>query len=366
MTDPGDSGARPFDGRVRQLRRLLGDEGLGALVVFDPLNVRYLTGFTGSAGVALVSAEETVLVSDFRYRLQAREQALDARFVEVDGRLSDLLPDLLDRVEGVVGIESDHLTVAEWERLRPGLEALENRAVGGLVERLRRVKSAAEIAAVSEAAKLAVAVMEHLQEMPVVGRSERDVAFDLEVWVRREGSGALPFPIIVGWGPNGAKPHADAGGTVIAGGGLLVVDLGATVDGYASDMTRTFATGVLGTAETEAFEATLRAQAAGRAAARAGTACAEVDAAARGVIEAAGFGDEFKHGLGHGVGLNVHEAPTLGPRSTDTLEAGMVVTIEPGVYLEGTGGVRIEDTVVVEEGGIRVLTESDRSLILLS
>jgi Xaa-Pro aminopeptidase len=357
---------RPFEERVLRLHAAFHEDGLEGLVVFDPLNVRYLTGFTGSAGVVLVSSEETVLVSDFRYRVQAREQAFEARFVEVEGRLSDLLPALVCDMQGAVGIESDYLTVGEWERIRPGLEAVDHRTVGGIVQRLRRIKSEQEIRTIADAAELAVAAMEHLREMPVVGRSEREVAFELETWVRREGSGAVPFPYIVGWGPNGAKPHAEAGDTVIDPGGLLVVDLGASVDGYASDMTRTFATGRVGVAETHAFETTLRAQEAGRAAARAGAGCAEVDAAARKIIEDAGLGEDFKHGLGHGVGLDVHEDPSLGPRSADMLEAGMVVTIEPGVYLEGLGGVRIEDTVVVEEGGIRVLTESDRSLLVLS
>lgn len=366
MTKRGKDDDRPFGERVRRLRAALLQDGLGGLVIFDPLNVRYLTGFTGSAGVVLVSPEETVLVSDFRYRVQAREQALEARFVEVEGRLADLLPALVDGMDGAVGVESDHLTVGEWERIQPGLEAVDHRTVGGIVQRLRRVKSEQEIQAITDAAELAVAVMEHLREMPVVGRSEREVALELETWVRREGSGPVPFPYIVGWGPNGAKPHAEAGDTLIDAGGLLVVDLGASVDGYASDMTRTFATGLVGAAETHAFETTLRAQKAGRAAARAGARCADVDAAARKIIEDAGLGEEFKHGLGHGVGLDVHEDPSLGPRSADTLEAGMVVTVEPGVYLEGLGGVRIEDTVVVEEGGVRVLTESDRSLVVLS
>ncbi|MHB1343528.1 MAG: M24 family metallopeptidase [Thermoleophilia bacterium] len=357
---------RPFEGRVRRLQDALAADDLGALVVFDPLNVRYLTGFTGSAGVLLVLRGEAVLVSDFRYRVQAREQAPETRFLELEGRLSSLLPDLLGEVDGVVGIESDHVTVAEWERIRPNLDTVVHRLAGGMVQRLRRVKSEQEIRSIAQAADLAVAVMEHLREMHVIGHTEHEVAFELETWVRREGSGVLPFPIIVGWGANGAKPHAEAGGTVIEGGGLLVVDLGASVDGYASDMTRTFATGPVGEAETRAFETTLRAQEAGRSAVRAGAVCAEVDAVARAVIADAGLGDKFKHGLGHGVGLDVHEEPTLGPRSTDTLESGMVVTVEPGVYLEGVGGVRIEDTVVVEEGAARVLTESDRSLVVLS
>lgn len=361
-----DTNERPYDGRVEALRSVLKRDDLKGLLVFDPVNVRYLTGFSGSAGVVLVLPDECVLASDFRYRVQALEQAPETRFVELEGAFSTALPQLVQGFQGRLGVEKDDLRVADWEKLGSALAGIEHSLVGGHVRKMRRVKSTEELRAIREASTLAVNVMERLRDMRVVGRTEHDVALDLEVWARRQGSEGVPFPYIVGWGPNGAKPHAEAGETVIGARGLLVVDLGAVVDGYASDMTRTFATGQLGDEEARAFDVTLRAQKAGREAAAPGVACRDVDAAARNVVAGEGFGDNFKHGLGHGVGLEVHEEPTVSMRSEDTLEPGMVVTIEPGIYLEGVGGVRIEDSVVVTDIGIDVLTESERGLQTLT
>ncbi len=352
--------------RVEALRERLAAEDLAALIVLDHLNIRYLTGFMGSAGVVVVLPEEMVLLSDFRYRTQAREQSAQVRFIEVEGEVSDLLGTVLTEVDGRVGVEKDHLTVSQWERFEPKLRPKETILVAGLVQDLRRVKSVEEIRAISEASRLTVAVMERVREIGVVGRSERDVALDLEMWARRQGSDVVPFAYIVAWGPNGAKPHAVAGDAIIGDRGLLVVDIGTTIDGYASDMTRTFATGEVGSECRRAFDVTLEAQEAARGCAGPGVRCSEVDRVARGVIEAHGLGDRFKHGLGHGVGLDVHEAPTLSQRSEDVLTQGMVVTIEPGVYLEGACGVRIEDTVVVTDAGIEVLTAYERGFTIVA
>jgi len=362
----GDRTERPYKGRVEALRSTLGSDDLSGLLVLDPVNVRYLTGFTGSAGVVLVMPDECLLMSDFRYRVQAREQATEARFVELEGALSAILPDLVRGLSGRLGVEKDHLRVEDWEKLGSALADTDHSLVGGHVRMMRRVKSRGELQAIREASILAVDVMKHLHEINVVGRTERDIALDLEVWARRQGSEGVPFPYIVAWGPNGAKPHAEPGDTVIGEGGLLVVDLGAVVDGYASDMTRTFATGSVGDEELRAFDVTLRAQGVGREVAGPGVSCRHVDTSARDVIEAEGFGDFFRHGLGHGVGLEVHEDPTVGPRSEDTLEAGMVVTIEPGIYLQGVGGVRIEDSVAVTDTDIETLTELERGLQTLA
>lgn len=356
----------PYAGRVAALRESLAGESVDGLLVFDPFNIRYLTGFTGSAGVVFVTPEECVLISDFRYRVQAREQAADARFHELDGPLSAALPDIVAGFGGVLGVEKDALHVADWERLSPALEKTEHLLVGGHVRNMRRVKSARELEAIREACKLAVQTVQRLHDIPVVGRTERDVALDLEFWARRNGSDGIPFTYIVAWGPDSAKPHAEAGEHVIGEGGLLVVDLGATVDGYAADITRTFQTGRVSAEESRAYEVTRKAQAEARRQAGPGVRCADVDHAARDLITAEGFGDLFKHGLGHGVGLEVHEDPTLGARSEDILEPGMVVTIEPGIYMEGLGGIRIEDSVAVTESGIEVLTEMDRDLLTLT
>lgn len=361
-----DATERPYHGRLQALRSALDSDGLAGLVVFDPVNIRYLTGFTGSAGVALVLPEECLLASDFRYTIQAHEQAHESRFVELDGAFSAALPGLVADFQGRMGVEKDYLRVGEWEKLGPALEGIDHSLVGGHVRKLRRLKAPGEVQSIREASSLAVEVMKHLFDMPVVGRRERDIALDLEVWGRRHGSDGVPFSYIVAWGPNGAKPHAEPGDTVIGAQGLLVVDLGAVVDGYASDMTRTFATGPVSDEESHAYAVALRAQEVGREEAGPGVSCRQVDKAARDVIEGEGLGDFFKHGLGHGVGLEVHEEPTVSSRSDDVLEPGMVVTIEPGIYLEGVGGVRIEDSVVVTEAGIEVLTDMERRLETLT
>jgi len=354
--------ADAYASRVQRLRRSLAEDDLAALVVFDPRNVRYLTGFTGSAGVVIVRPDEVLLVSDFRYRLQAAAQAPGARFVEPEGQLRDVLPSLLSGLDSTVGVEPGHLTVEQWRRLEGALDDVPHGFTEGSVDRLRMIKEPAEVEAIRTAAAIVVGVLEYLGGLSVIGRTERMVALDLEMWVRTHGSEAVPFPYIVATGPRGAMPHAETSDAVLRPGDLLVVDIGAQVDGYASDVTRTFAVGSVGAEERALHALVLEAQEAARGMAHAGLPCAELDKVARGVIEAAGKGELFKHGLGHGVGLDVHEEPRVSSQSTDILQAGMVVTIEPGVYVPNRGGVRIEDTVLLTETGIEVLSECDRGL----
>lgn len=351
--------------RVERLRGSLREAGLAGLVVFGGRNIRYLTGFTGSDGIVVVREDEVVLVSDFRYRLQAAQEAPDVRFVEVDDGMGRALLSLL-KGAGRIGFESDHLTIGRWQSFDRTLEDVDRGLVAGLVEKLRMVKTPEELPPLRAAARLAALTEERLQDMHVVGRSERDVALDLEMWVRQQGSEPTPFSFIVAAGPRGAMPHAEVTTAVIEPGHLLVVDLGAVVDGYASDTTRTFATGSLGPREHEIYDLVLRAQRAARDACRPGMTGAELDAVARGLIEEQGMGEYFKHSLGHGVGLDVHEEPRISSRSSQVLEPGMVITIEPGIYLPDLGGVRIEDTVLVTEGGAEVLTESERGLLTLA
>jgi Xaa-Pro aminopeptidase len=341
-------------------------DGLSALLVFGLKNIRYLTGFSGTAGVLAVLPDELILISDFRYRLRAKEEAPQARFVEVNDHLKDHLPGLLQNVGGVVGIEDSHLTLQLWRKLEDGLHGRDHRFVSGKVEQLRMVKSDVELNALRRSAALVSRVMASLSERDVVGMTERQLAFELETFARREGSEPLPFDFIVAAGPHGAMPHAEPSGTPIAPGALLVVDIGTSVGGYASDMTRTFATGRLSEQEREIYDLVRRAQEAGRAAARPGVPCAQVDQVAREVIAAAGYGELFQHGLGHGVGLEVHEAPRLSASSDEVLEEGMVVTVEPGIYVPELGGVRIEDTVLVTAAGAESLTDFERDLVTLS
>lgn len=351
--------------RVDAVRHAMAQQGLQALVVFDPRNIRYLTGFTGEDSCVVITPSEVVLVSDFRFRLQAGMEAPSARLVEVDSKLADALPGIVGGLDGDVGVESSFLTLASWLEVDEALSAVAHLPVKGIIEKLREVKTPAEIERCREAGRLAAEAMGRLLDMKVVGRSEREVALDIEMWARKHGSGPMPFDYIVAAGPRGAMPHGVASEALIPANSLLVVDMGVLVDGYASDMTRTFATGRLSDRELEMYAVVRAAQEAGRAAVKAGVSGVDADRAARAVIDQAGMGEFFQHSLGHGVGLEIHEAPRLGPRSTDVLASGHVVTVEPGVYVQSLGGVRIEDTVVVGEAECEILTEFSRDIVTL-
>ena len=331
------------------------------LLVTNPVNVRYLTGFDSSNAALLVEPERTRLFTDFRYIEAAR--AVDGVEAVQTGR--SLVGWLAENLSGRVGFEADVLPFALAETLRGG--GLELVPRSRLVERLRAVKDAAELDAIRRACAITDRMFERLAaDVPFVGRTERDVAWEIQRLHHEEGADAQAFDSIVGAGPTGSRPHARAGRRVIGAGELVVIDTGCTVDGYASDCTRTFATGPLDGEMQEAYEFVLVAQLAGLGAIRAGASGMEADAAARRVVEESPFAGTFGHGLGHGLGLDVHEAPRLSPESPDTLVAGNVVTVEPGVYLSGRFGVRTEDVVVVTETGIENLTGFRKDLVTVS
>ncbi|MBX5470612.1 MAG: aminopeptidase P family protein [Thermoleophilaceae bacterium] len=347
--------------RADRLAELLAERELDALVVSDLVNVRYLTGYTGSNGVAIVGRDLRVFITDFRYVEQAERQVQG--FELRQGRL-DLLGDAAKLLGGRVGFEDQHLTVRQHERLSdsaPG--GVELVASGGLVERLRAVKDEDELRRIREAAEIADDVYEHIVSRGLVGRSEREVAVDLEHQMRLRGAEGPSFDSIVASGPHGALPHAEPRPEPIARGTLVTIDIGCRVDGYCSDCTRTFATGEIPDEMRAVYDLVRSAQEEALAAVRAGAECKAVDAVARGRIEAAGHGERFGHGLGHGVGLEVHEGPRLAASAEGRLEAGNVVTVEPGVYLPGEFGVRIEDLVVVTEDGPEILSRFPKSLI---
>jgi Xaa-Pro aminopeptidase len=327
------------------------------LLVSSGLNVRYLTGFDSSNAALLVEPDRVRLFSDFRYADAARE-VQGVEFVETKRSLFASLAELLD---GRVGFEADAVPYGAWETLRrDGLELIPRR---GLVEGLRAVKEERELTAIRRAAEITSEAYARLAEEPFVGRTERELAWRLEEHFHELGAHAPAFETIVASGPNGARPHARPTDRETVAGETVVVDAGALVDGYCADCTRTFATGPLPDELKDAYAACLEGQLAGLEAVRPGTTGVDADAAARGRIEAAGLGEEFGHGLGHGVGLDVHEAPRLSRESTDTLAAGNVVTVEPGIYLEGLGGIRIEDLVIVGEDGPEVLTSFTKDLV---
>jgi Xaa-Pro aminopeptidase len=346
--------------RAERLAELVAGEGLERLLVTNLVNVRYLTGFTGTNGACLCGPDDRLFLTDFRYTERAETETEGWEIVTIRG---EWLLGLAERLGGRCGFEDQQLSVKAFGRLQEEVaEGTELIAAGGLVERLRRVKDEGELAAIAEAAKLADQVYEWSLERGLRGRSERDVARAAEARIR-ELDGEPSFPPIVAAGPNGALPHAEPGERDIGPDELVIFDMGAQLDGYCSDCTRTFATGPeIGELGEAAYAVVHDAQAAALEAVAAGKSNRDLDAVAREIIEAAGHGDRFGHGLGHGVGLEVHEGPSLNPRSEDSLLVNEVVTIEPGVYLPGEFGVRIEDLVVVTDDGHRNLSGLPKEL----
>jgi Xaa-Pro aminopeptidase len=346
-------------GRGDRLEALLAERELERMLVTDLTNVRYLTGFTGSNGACICGPDMRLFLTDFRYTKRAEAEIEGWETITVSG---DWLGAIAERLEGRTGFEDDHMAVRSLVKLKEKLgEGVEAVPAGGLVERLRRVKDAGELAAIEAASKIADQVWQWSVERGLAGRSERDVARAAEARIRELG-GDPSFAAIVAAGPNAALPHAGPGEREIGRGELVVFDMGAQLDGYCSDGTRTFATGDPGAEAREVYEVVLAAQLASLEAVRAGAKSEDVDAVARKVIGDAGHGERFGHGLGHGVGLEIHEVPVLSPRSDEELAAGEVVTVEPGIYLPGKFGVRIEDFVVVEDDGYRNLSSLPKDL----
>jgi Xaa-Pro aminopeptidase len=347
--------------RTDRLVELLEARELDSLLVTDLLNVRYLTGFTGTNGACVVTRDERLFFTDFRYVEQARTQVPEYERVEA-GR--DMLGDLSGRLRGRAGFDDEHLSVAAHaklaEKVGTGVELVR---AGGLVEELRAVKEPEEVAAMRAAAELATAAYESLRERGLAGRTEREVAIQLVRFMEDAGAEGPSFPPIVAAAEHGASPHAVPRDVEIPRDTLVVIDMGAMVDGYCSDCTRTLATGSPGDGALEIYELVLRAQMEALAATKAGAQNREVDAVAREIIDAAGHAAHFGHGLGHGVGLEVHEAPRLGKTADGALEAGNAVTVEPGVYLPGDVGVRIEDLVIVTDGEPDILTGFPKELV---
>ena len=341
------TGAAATAGRLTALRALLADDGLGAIVVTDAANVRYLTGYVGSNGTAVVSGEAAVLLTDSRYAVSARAQVTDAEVVigsrDLLGDIARIARDLAG--EGPVAVEAESVTLAWHERFTGRLETTP-RATRGLVEGLRLVKDAGEVALMRRAAAVADEALAHVLSQGIVGRTEREVAFALHGAMLDRGADDLSFPTIVAAGPRGARPHAVPGTERIGAGqhrapGPLPADL------------------------ERIYTVCLEAQEAALAAARPGISGADLDAVARDHIAAAGFGDHFGHGLGHGVGLEIHEGPGVRPTATDALRAGMAITIEPGIYIEGAGGVRIEDLVILTDDGCDIISGAPKTLTIV-
>ncbi|MDX6413349.1 MAG: Xaa-Pro aminopeptidase [Gaiellaceae bacterium] len=339
--------------RIERLRESLEEP----LLVTNPVNIHYLFGFKSSNAALLVESDRARLFTDFRYSEAAR--AVEG--VEFEETKRALLKDLAERLSGPVGFEADFVSYSGYETLRAGsIEPIPRRA---LVERLRAVKDDHELAAIARACEITDRMFERLVEERFVGRTERDLAWTVGQLFREEGADAVAFETIVASGPNSARPHSRATDRQIGRGETVLIDTGCVVNGYASDYTRTFTTGFVDGEIKRAYAVVLAAQQAGLDALRAGVRGVDADAAAREVVDATVFAGTFGHGLGHGLGLEIHEAPRLSPESTDTLEAGNVATVEPGIYLEGRAGIRIEDNVVITADGVRNFTGFRKDLI---
>lgn len=338
-----------------------------ALLITSLPNVCYLTGFTGSNGMLLLTPSTALLGTDGRYVVQAGQECPGLALLIDRSTLSAVATRWVDGGGAVLALEADHVTVTQWRHLVEiaGDDESRLRATSDIVEVLRQVKDGQELAALERACQISDEALGLTIAEVRVGDTEREIARRLENHMLSLGADGLSFETIVAGGPHSAIPHHQPTDRPLAAGDFLLIDFGAQVGGYHADETRTFVMGAPSDWQVELHDVVHRAQVAGRAAARAGKPLVDVDAAARQLIEQDGYGAYFDHGLGHGVGLQIHEAPFFSPRATGMLLAGSPVTIEPGVYLPGRGGVRIEDTVIVTEGECSPLTTADRGLVLL-
>ncbi|MFY9742630.1 MAG: Xaa-Pro peptidase family protein [Candidatus Sulfotelmatobacter sp.] len=357
-----------FSLRVKNLRQQLDGAKLDALLVNHLPNIRYLCGFTGSAGFLLVSENEAVLFTDSRYKVQAHEEADGAKVVIARHAVINALADRVSRrgkrsKKWALGIEADHLTVAEKKRLADLLPTLRLRNAPPLVERARMLKDGEELQRIRTAVQLGASLFDRALEVIRPGVRETEVAAEMEYTARRAGAEAMSFPTIIASGARSALPHGRASEQPIAPGGFVVCDFGVILAGYCSDQTRTVWVGEPSKEARRTYEAVREAQEAAIAAVRPGATVGDVDAAARKVLAKAGLGRYFTHSTGHGVGLEIHEPPRVAAGQKELLKPGMVITIEPGVYFRGKWGIRIEDMVAVTANGCEVLTSTGKDFV---
>lgn len=346
------------EGRIERVRAVTEKYGADSLLVTDLTNIRWCSGFCGSAGVLLISKDSTLLVTDHRYRDQVEDQLKAAGSEAQVCITSDWLETVAETLNdsAVLALEADRITWGDQRRLCDALKA-ELVPTVGVIGELRSVKDQAELVRIETAANIVDAVLSECRSQFVPGTSERQLARMLEDGMRAAGADGPAYETIVAAGANAALPHGKASDRCLASGDLLVIDAGALVDGYRSDMTRTFFIGTPDDQAVAIYELVTRAQEAGLAAIAAGVETGQIDKACRDLITKEGYGEAFTHSTGHGIGLDIHELPALRRDNTATLSVGQVVTVEPGIYLSGYGGVRVEDTVLVTQDGCRPLTK---------
>ena len=370
MTNRLVEGPRKKSGmkRLRKLRTSIAKRGLDALLLSQPENLRYLSGFAGSSGWLLISGQNAILATDFRYMEQAKRESPNFEIIQTKRELRDWLPGLVsDLGWHKLGFEANFVSYESHHKLSEAIATkqvnLELVPTTGIVEQLRSIKEPEELGFIIKAVELADAAFEQAKAIIRPGITEKEAAWEIEKLLRQERSEGTPFEIIVASGSNSALPHAQPTEKIIRPGELVLIDMGARFNGYCSDLSRTLFLGKADKTLREIYNIVLKAQTAAIEGVESGMDASQADQLARSVVEQAGYGDAFGHSLGHGVGLAVHELPALGPSSSDSLADGMVFTIEPGIYLAGKGGVRIEDMVVLENGKARVLSKAKRDLL---
>ena len=349
--------------RMQRLRQELGQRELDGILISQPENRRYLSGFDGSAGFLVVTPQDMILATDFRYIAQARSQAPDYEIFTTTNSMGDWFPRLTAglKIKGL-GFEAGHLTFTQHRQLsdilKKGKSRLKLVPVTGMVESLRVIKEPEEVGLIARAAEISDAAMGYIQDKIHAGMTEEEAAWEIERFMREKGSEPMPFDAIVASGPHSALPHAKPSARAIQAGEPIVIDIGAKVGGYCSDLSRTLYLGTPDDTFRKVYIIVLDAQLTAMSIINEGTTGEQADSSARKFIEQSGYGDAFGHGLGHGVGLAPHELPRLGPGSNEPLTSGMVFTVEPGIYLSGWGGVRIEDTVIMENGKTRAMSKA--------
>jgi Xaa-Pro aminopeptidase len=348
--------------RLQMVREKLSDWEVKSILIESAANRFWLSGFTGSAGWLLVSEDKAILGTDSRYWVQASSQSPEFELMRFQGGPDKYLADFVsEAVDGPIGIESEYLTLKQYEQLKGLIEA-EWIQLDGSLEALRRIKTNEEIETIRKAAALTDKAMAKVNELAKPGITERELAWQLEKIMREAGASALSFPVIVASGPNAARPHHEPGERRLTEGDSIIVDMGAKFGGYCSDLTRSFFLSEQPSSRfREIYGTVLAAQESALENMKSGMSGKEIDSLARNIIDDAGYGEEFGHGLGHGVGIDIHESPNLSPRAPDDgLMARSVVTVEPAIYIEDWGGVRIEDLVMLTEDGIEILSHCQK------
>jgi Xaa-Pro aminopeptidase len=355
----------PFSERLAQVRQQISEKDLDALLISQTENRRYLSGFTGSEGYLLISLQRALLAADFRYTEQARSEAPDFEVLQIKGKITEWLLGLISELGSArLAFEANDMPFATHQQLVKALRQEDNEIellpTEALIEAQRATKEEEELIQLSKAAEIADRAFEHITGAIRPGMTEGEVAWQIERALRESGSEDLPFSVIVQSGPNAALPHLRPTDRVIEVGEPIVMDFGARVGGYCSDMTRTLCLGSTSEEFVKRYDLVLGAQLTALATLSPDMTGEEVDQLARTAIDQGGFGEAFGHGLGHGIGLVAHESPRLGQKSTDRLSENMVFTVEPGIYISGWGGIRIEDTVVLQHGRARPLTKAPK------